>query len=171
MKAYGDKTDIANPFHWVTVRLNLPGRKGYRSDLPWVMKIRWDGHLSCEVFLYVDDGRATGFCREICWAAARRVASLCAKYGIQDKSAKRTFPSISPGPWAGTVSRTDQGEVVGLVSKEKWAKTRSLVREMAQMLDDALERGRAGPPVCEAIQGVDGTWSYQWSIGGMASYH
>ena len=85
------------------------------------------------------------------------MASLCAKYGIQDKSAKRTFPSILPDPWAGTVSRTDQGEVVGLVSKEKWVKTQSLVRELAQMLEDALERGREGPPACDATQGVDGT--------------
>ena len=30
-------------------------------------------------------------------------------------------------PWAGTDSRTDRGEVVGLVSREKWAKTRDLV--------------------------------------------
>ena len=98
MDAYGDKTDIANPFHWVTVRLNLPGKKDYRSDLPWVMKIRWDGHLPCEVFLYVEDGRATGFRQEIFRSAARRVVSLCAKYGVQDKSAKRTFPSHFPDP-------------------------------------------------------------------------
>ena len=69
MEAYGEKLDLANPFYWTVVRLNLPGQKGYRSDLPWVMKIRWDGHLACEVFLYVADRRATGFRREICWAA------------------------------------------------------------------------------------------------------
>ena len=27
--AYGDKSDLANPFHWVYVTLNLPGTKGY----------------------------------------------------------------------------------------------------------------------------------------------
>ena len=48
----------------------------YRPDLPWVMKVRLDSHLACEVFVYVDDGRITGFCREICWAAARRMASV-----------------------------------------------------------------------------------------------
>jgi hypothetical protein len=42
------------------VVFNLPGSKGYRADLPWVMKIRWDGELAAEVFVYVDDGRATG---------------------------------------------------------------------------------------------------------------
>ena len=99
--------------------MNLPGKKGYGSDLPWVMKIRWDGHLACEVFLYVDDGHATGFFREICWAAARQVASFCTKHGVQDKAVKRTFPSHLPAAWAGAVSRTDQGEVVGIVSDKK----------------------------------------------------
>ena len=75
--------------------------------------------------------------------------------------AKRTFLSHLPDPWAGTVSRTDQGEVVGLVSKEKWMKTQSLVRKLAQMLEDASQRGREGPAVFEVTQGVDGTWSYQ----------
>ena len=141
MDAYGDKTNVANPFHWLTVRLNLPGKKGYRSDLPWVMKVRWDGRLACKVFLYVDNGRAMGFCQEICWAAAHRVAALCAKYGVKDKASKRTFPSHLPEPWAGTVSRTDQGEVIGLVSKEKWAKTRDLMRELSRMLQDDTKKG------------------------------
>ena len=61
MKAYGDRTDRSNPFHWDRVVLNLPGTKKYRSDLPWVMKIPWDGHLATELYIYVDDGRATGF--------------------------------------------------------------------------------------------------------------
>ena len=171
MYVYGDKTDIANPFHWLTVQLNFPGKKGHRSDLPWMMKICWDGHLACEGFLYVDDGRATGFCREICWAAAWRVASLCTKYGVQDKAAKRTFLSHLPEPWAGTISRTDQGEVVGLVCKEKWAKTRGLVQELALMLNDASEKGQQGPPLVEAMQSPIGRWFYRWCIGGMATYH
>jgi hypothetical protein len=115
-ETYGDHTCQANPYHWDRVVLNLPGVKGYRPDLPWVMKLRWDGHLATEVYVYVDDGRVVGFCREICWAAARRLASLCTHYGVQDKAAKRTFPTPTPGPWAGTVSHTDQHEVAGLVS-------------------------------------------------------
>ena len=99
------------------------------------------------------------------------MVSLCTKYGIQDKSAKRTFPSHLPDPWAGTVSCTDQGEVVCLVSKEKWEKTQRLMHEPAKMLEDASQRGREGPAVFEVMQGVDGTWSYQWSVGGIAAYH
>ena len=73
--------------------LNLPGVKGYCPDLPWVMKLRWDKHLATEVYAYVDNCRVVGFCREICWAAAQRLASVCTRYEVQDKTAKQTFPT------------------------------------------------------------------------------
>ncbi len=47
-EVYGDRRELANSFHWDRVVFNLPGSKGYRSDLPWVMKIRADGHLVVE---------------------------------------------------------------------------------------------------------------------------
>ena len=119
MEAYGDPSDRANPFHWARVVLNLPGEDGYRPHLPWVMKLRWDGHPATEVFYYVDDGRATGFCREICWAAARQVIALCARYGVQDKASNQMFPTPTQGLWSDTVTHTYQGEVTGLVSDEK----------------------------------------------------
>ena len=56
LEVYGDCRALANPFHWDRVVFNQPGSKGYRADLPWVMKIRWDGELAAEVFVYVDDG-------------------------------------------------------------------------------------------------------------------
>ena len=31
---YGDRQNVANPFHWGHVKLNLPGSPGYRADLP-----------------------------------------------------------------------------------------------------------------------------------------
>ena len=58
LEVYGDCRALANPFHWDRVVFNLPGSKGYRADLPWVMKIRWDSKLAAEVFVYVDDGRS-----------------------------------------------------------------------------------------------------------------
>ena len=135
------------------------------------MKIRWDGHLACEVYLYVDDGRATGFCREICWAAGRKVAALCSKYGVQDKAVKRTFPSHLPAPWAGTVTQTDQGEVVGLVDDGKWAKTQRLVRELAAMLLKISEFNQSATPCVEVHRAPDGRIRYRWTVGGMAAYH
>ena len=135
MDAYGDRRDKTNPFHWERVVLNFPGSEDYRPDLPWVMKVRFDGHLASEVFIYVDDGRITGFCREICWAAARKMASLCTKRGVQDAGRKRTGPQMSPGPWAGTMCFTTDGRVTGLVSELRWEKTRKLVMELKEMLD------------------------------------
>ncbi|KAL7530391.1 hypothetical protein ACHAXR_003464 [Thalassiosira sp. AJA248-18] len=101
--AYGNRKDGSNPFRWSKAVYNLPGTEGYDSGKPWVMKIREDGHLASEIFVYVDDGRATGHNAEACWAAVRRFASICTLLGIQDAARKRTFPSDTPGPWAGTL--------------------------------------------------------------------
>ncbi len=133
-EVYGDRRNTDNPFHWDRVEFNLPGSKGYRSDLPWVMKIRSDGHLASEIFVYVDDGRPTGYCSDITWQAARAYGSGCSRRGIQDASRKRTSPTDSPGPWAGTVTRTEGGSLVGLVSQEKWDKTKGLIKELIDML-------------------------------------
>jgi hypothetical protein len=83
-EVYGDRKDTANPFHWERVEFNLPGSRGYRSDLPWVMKIREDKHLGAEIFVYVDDGRPTGYCRDLTWRAAQAYGSGCSRRGIQD---------------------------------------------------------------------------------------
>jgi hypothetical protein len=81
---YADRWNPANPFHWDHVRLNLPGSPGYRADLPWVMKIRSDGTIAAEIFVYVDDGRAVGHSAELAWRAARCYAARCAFLGVQD---------------------------------------------------------------------------------------
>ena len=109
----------ANPFHWDRVELNLPGTETYRPHLPWVMKIRWDGHLAAELFKYVEDARVTAFCLELCWAAVQRFSRVCANLGIQDRAAKQTWPSITPGPWDGTVCHANGGGLSGCVSQEK----------------------------------------------------
>ena len=80
---YGDRKNLANPFHWDHVRLNLPGLPGYRADLPWVMKIRADGSIAAEIFVYVDDRRAMGHSAEMAWQAARFYAAMCARRGVE----------------------------------------------------------------------------------------
>ena len=140
-EAYGDRREVLNPFHYEHVIFNLPGCDSYRPDLPWVMKARWDGHLASEVFVYVDDGRATGHCRQICWKAICKFASTCSRYGIQDAGRKRTGPSMSPGPWAGTVCLTVDGDVVGTLSAKKWEKTKALVNELKSMVEEAGHNG------------------------------
>eukprot|EP00956_Cyclotella_meneghiniana_P007532 scaffold10178_cov23-Cyclotella_meneghiniana.AAC.4 len=131
--AYGNHADPDNPFQWEQVHLNLPGQFGYDPTLPWVYKTRKDGHLASELYLYVDDGRPTGFSAHQCWLAARRFCSMCSYLGIQDASRKRTSPTRTPGPWAGSVVHTD-GHLVALVSQKKWNKMKAMVEELHQLL-------------------------------------
>ena len=86
--AYGDRRLLTNPFAWEEVQLNLPGSHGYNPSLPWVMKVRSDGHLASEVYVYVDDGRATGWSAQECWRAVRRFCGVCSHRGVQDASRK-----------------------------------------------------------------------------------
>jgi hypothetical protein len=71
LEVYGDCRALANPFHWDKVVFNLPGAKGYQANLPWVMKIGWDGKLAAEVFVYNDDGRPTGPIEFLTWQAGQ----------------------------------------------------------------------------------------------------
>jgi hypothetical protein len=59
-EVYGDRKVLSNPCHWDRVEFNIPGSKGYRPDLPWVMRIRADGHMAAEIFVHMDDGHPTG---------------------------------------------------------------------------------------------------------------
>eukprot|EP00985_Skeletonema_marinoi_P005574 scaffold2427_cov153-Skeletonema_marinoi.AAC.3 len=133
--AYGDRHDHTNPFQWDAVLLNLPGDEGYDPSLPWVMKVRKDGHLACEVYIYVDDGRFTGWSKMECLKAVQRFSWILTFLGIQDAFRKRAEPLTRPGPWAGTVTIT-KGGVFATVSALKWAKTQSVVLEMVQMLEE-----------------------------------
>jgi hypothetical protein len=134
LEVYGDRRALANPFHWDRAVFNLPGSKGYRADLPWVMKIRWDGKLAAEVFVYVDDGRATGPTELLAWQTGRAYGAGCTRRGVQNALQKRTSPSQTPGPWAGTVTHTDGGKVCGMVLQEKWDKTKRLIAELEEMV-------------------------------------
>jgi hypothetical protein len=98
------------------------------------MKIRWDGKLAAEVFVYVDDGRATGPTELLAWQAGRAYGAGCTRRGVQNALRKRTSPSQTPGPWAGTVTHTDGGKVCGMVLQEKWDKTKRLIAELEEMV-------------------------------------
>ena len=70
LEVYGDRRALSNPFHWDHVELNLPRSRGYRADLPWVMKIRADGFLAAEIFVYVNNGRVVAYSPDLAWRAA-----------------------------------------------------------------------------------------------------
>ena len=44
--AYVERKYILNPFQWSHPNLNLPGDESSTPKLPWVMKVRLDGHLA-----------------------------------------------------------------------------------------------------------------------------
>ena len=173
--AYGNRNDTTNPFRWERVVLNLPGSKGYDPSLPWVMKVRSDGHLACEIFVYVDDGRITGWCKLECWRAAQRFSSILTSLGIQDAYRKRTPPSRGQEaayPWVGGVSLTcwkdkeDPNKVIqGVaisVTMVKWKKMQDLVEELSEMIGaapDGMNRRRL-----EEIRGflVYAARTYRW---------
>ncbi|EJK52624.1 hypothetical protein THAOC_28082 [Thalassiosira oceanica] len=144
--AYGDRRVRTNPFHWERVVFNLLGTSDYRPDLPWVMKVRFfDGHLACEVFVYVDDSRATGHSRWILWRAFRHFASVCTRHGIQIAERKSNFPSQVPQSWAGTNTDTSGGQVSATVSEKKWQKTKDCVRQLAELgLNNMINGWRPG---------------------------
>eukprot|EP00956_Cyclotella_meneghiniana_P020426 scaffold36140_cov54-Cyclotella_meneghiniana.AAC.1 len=143
--AYGDRKDPSNPFQWERVVLNLPGNPNRNPKLPWVYKLRADGLIAAEAFIYVDDCRVVAATRIQAWWAARRLASTLSNLGLQDAARKRTTPSEQPGPWAGSVAHT-KGGVFLLVTPEKWEKTKSVVNELGEMLhhstDGLMDRKR-----------------------------
>ena len=102
--------------------MNLSGDESYTPKLPWVMKVRSDGHLASEVFIYVDGGLIIAHSKLVCWQAAKKFCSTCNSLGIQDASRKRTETSLDLGPWAGTVSHTSNKEVEITVTWIKWEK-------------------------------------------------
>ena len=132
--AYGNRRCPKNPFRWEKVILNLPGAKDYDPTLPWVCKLRSDGKIACDKYIYIDDGRLTGPTKLEAWLAARRVCSVLGYFGIQEAPRKRYEPLQEPSAWAGTVTKTSGGAVVATVTKEKWAKSQSMVRELLQLL-------------------------------------
>ena len=67
------------------------------------MKVRLDGNLTSEVFIYVDDGRIISHLELVCCQAENRFCSICNSLGIQYASRKRTETSLTPAPWTGTV--------------------------------------------------------------------
>ena len=127
------------PYRWDRVELNLPGSAGYDPRRPWVAKVRVDGSLASDLFIYMDDGRVTAGSEEECWAAARHAAARLNFLGIQDAARKRSYPSTKPGPWAGTMVICD-GQVSGTTTTKKWNKAQGIVSELAASL--AKDRGQ-----------------------------
>ena len=106
--AHGDRHLHSNPFQWSEAILNLPGSAKYDPMMIWVYKMRLDGNLACEIYVYVDDGRLTGFCKLECWRTTRRVCAIYNTLGMHHSARKRTEPSygtVKYPPYAWRVIR------------------------------------------------------------------
>jgi hypothetical protein len=125
----GDPNYEQNVYQWKEVRLNLPGSSDYDPSLAWVAKVREDGLVAEDLFIYMDDLSPTGTDIEERWRASRKATCVCNYLGIQDAPRKRREVSRSPGPWADSMVYTDDSSagVRILVSRKKWAKAKRLL--------------------------------------------
>jgi hypothetical protein len=134
---FGDHLDQDNVFRWDVVELNLQGMPSYSPSKPWVYKKRSsDGKISADVLTYIDDARPTGPSEEKFWQAARKYASTCNHYRVQDTPRKWRTPSMTTGDWAGTVIHTHMDQVCVKVTQGQWDNTRKMVRDIWQEFSD-----------------------------------
>jgi hypothetical protein len=128
----GDPKDSSNVFQWEEVRLNLPGMAEYDPFKALVDKVREDGRVAADLFIYMEDFRPTDPDAEEYWRDSRRAARICNHLGIQDAPRKRRGVSRSPGPWSGSMMYTDEADagVRVLVSRKKWYKANQLLANL-----------------------------------------
>ena len=108
--AIGNPFNKASPFHFATVRLNLPGSDAYDPGGPRVVKIRIDGLPGVEILVYVDDGRILAITVQLANLAVRQVVSRFQRYGCQDAARKRSPPTQRPRAWTGAwCTRMEEG--------------------------------------------------------------
>mmetsp|Transcript_17572 Transcript_17572/g.49639 ORF Transcript_17572/g.49639 Transcript_17572/m.49639 type:complete len:1287 (+) Transcript_17572:10428-14288(+) len=139
----GNPTDATNIFRWHSVVLNLPGSKDYDPSLPWVAKVRMEGTLASDFYIYVDDVRTTGISNHECWEASQRISKGLGFLGVQDAVRKRRPPKRKPGPWVGAIVVAHESGIYVSVTESKWLKGRKLVDEVQGLL--ASSEGRKGP--------------------------
>lgn len=47
--------------------------------------------------------------------------------GLQDAARKRHTPSMEPGPWAGSIVHTHEGQVIITISRDRWIKAQGMI--------------------------------------------
>jgi hypothetical protein len=132
----GDSGLESNVFRWDKVLLNLPGEIHYDSSKSWVSKVRRDGNLAADVFIYVDDVRSSAPTEAEAWLASQRTSSILGFLGLQDAARKRREPGQEPGAWTGSVVWTTNGSISVLTTQEKWDKTKPHIQWMQSNLNN-----------------------------------
>ena len=85
----GNRFNQENVFSWNQVVMNLPGDKTYDPSKPRVYKVRKDGSIAADLFIYIDDLRPTAPTRLEVWMAAHQVGYKLCWVGLQDAARKR----------------------------------------------------------------------------------
>jgi hypothetical protein len=124
---YRDRLNPDNPYHWAEVVCNMPGTKDYDPGKPWVFKVRFDGELACEVYIFIDDCRICAPTARLAWEAGSRLAKLITKYGLQVALRKFRPPSQKPSAGSGVVVVVTGEDVYVKVSDERWTKTKERI--------------------------------------------
>jgi hypothetical protein len=150
----GDRRDPKNPFHWVSVVLNLPGDPHYDPRRPRLARLRQDRGLASVILYYVDYMRAAAPSESLCWDVMHTVSSRSAYLGIQIATRKTCPLSTSPGPWAGSVV-VAQDEGVGVkVAQDKWDKTKKILTHTLELIDSQ------GPIPLKVLESYRGSLIY-----------
>jgi hypothetical protein len=114
-----------NPFQWDRICLNLPGLKDYDPTKSWILKIKANGRVGCDLFTYVDNEQVTGPDKDLTWQASHALASKQSYLGIQNAGQKARPSSKMPGALAGAIVHVLS--VLGvrvLTLTEKWIRRR-----------------------------------------------
>jgi hypothetical protein len=146
----GDQLDEKNVFRWDRVRLNLPGASDYDPSKSWIAKIRSDGQVAADVFIYVDDIRSSAPTEREAWQAAQRTSSVLGFLGLQDAARKRRAPSQEAGAWTGSVVWTSGGTVTVLTTQDKWDKVKKHLKWIADNMENP---GGLDNKVLQSIRG------------------
>jgi len=103
-----------------------------------------DGKIACNTITYVDDLHTRGNTREEARQTSRRVASRLNWLGLQDAARKRRDPSLTPGPWAGSIIHSDEGVITVSVGQDCWDKAKEMIKEIKGSIEcsDALEHSK-----------------------------
>jgi hypothetical protein len=131
----GDCEDPSNVFRWDKVVFNLPGSLEYDPGMPRVYRVRVEGILAGELFVYIDDLRCTCPTEFECWEGAHQICCRLSWLGLQDAPRKRSGASITPRAWAGSVIHSDHNVVSALVSQKKWDKTKRWIKWLSENVE------------------------------------
>ena len=134
----GDRWDSSNPFHWESLKLNLPGTEAYNPTLPWIAQLRPDGSTASGMTCFVDDQRVVGEGKVRVLEAGHAISTRESYLGLQDALRKLRYPEGSrrPGAWAGlNVLIEEDGAVAVTVSQEKWDRLKAICGHWLAELD------------------------------------